>query len=167
MRALGDHIILEVIMAIDSFDGEYSFLSNFATSVVYMGGKAYPTVEHAFQAAKSTDPKEQAWVREAPSAGEAKRRGRRGVTLRKDWERDKVRVMSVLVYDKFTNNDDLKKRLLDTGDEDLIEGNTWNDTFWGVCHGSGHNYLGKILMAVRSALRGETTQLMKYLSGQR
>ena len=33
-----------------------------------------------------------------------------------------------------------------------IEGNTWNDTFWGVCNGQGQNWLGKILMLVRSEL---------------
>ena len=45
-----------------------------------------------------------------------------------------------------------KEMLLSTGEEELIEGNTWNDRFWGVCDGMGENNLGKILMAVRESL---------------
>ena len=41
----------------------------------------------------------------------------------------------------------------DTNNEELIEGNTWNDTYWGVCNGRGQNHLGKILMKVRSLLK--------------
>lgn len=46
--------------------------------------------------------------------------------------------------------------LLATGSEELIQGNTWNDTFWGVNHQhpKGLNHLGRILMDVRSQLRG-------------
>lgn len=43
--------------------------------------------------------------------------------------------------------------LLKTGDEELVEGNTWGDTFWGVCKGKGRNELGKILMKVREEFR--------------
>jgi hypothetical protein len=47
----------------------------------------------------------------------------------------------------------LKQLLLATGDKELIEGNTWGDTFWGVCNGIGQNHLGKILMAKRTELK--------------
>ena len=47
----------------------------------------------------------------------------------------------------------LKEMLLATGNEELIEGNLWNDTYWGVCNGKGQNKLGKILMRVREELR--------------
>ena len=52
---------------------------------------------------------------------------------------------------------ELREKLLATGDEELIEGNWWNDKFWGVCKGEGCNMLGLILMEVRdyiSKLRG-------------
>jgi hypothetical protein len=42
--------------------------------------------------------------------------------------------------------------LLATGDAELIEGNVWNDVFWGVCNGIGKNWLGKLLMQVREVL---------------
>ena len=57
-----------------------------------------------------------------------------------------------LVLEKFKQNPELKQKLLETGNQELIEGNTWNDTFWGVCNGQGQNWLGKILMLARSEL---------------
>ena len=47
----------------------------------------------------------------------------------------------------------LKQRLLNTGNAMLIEGNDWNDTFWGVCNGKGQNHLGKLLMEIRKELQ--------------
>lgn len=43
-----------------------------------------------------------------------------------------------------------------TGDAELIEGNNWGDTFWGVCNGRGENMLGKLLMEIRDYLRAQT-----------
>ncbi len=49
----------------------------------------------------------------------------------------------------------LRERLLATGDQTLIEGNTWGDTYWGVCRGVGLNNLGTLLMQVREECRAE------------
>lgn len=57
-----------------------------------------------------------------------------------------------IVRAKFTQNKELAKRLKATGDKTLIEGNYWHDTYWGVCEGVGENYLGKILMNLRSEI---------------
>ncbi len=136
-----------------AFAGDHDFLSNFSFSSVHWEGVSYPTVEHAFQAAKTLDPEERRRVRAASSPAGAKRIGRR-VTLRKDWESVKVSIMEQLVREKFTAHLELRERLLATGGRELVEGNTWNDTFWGVCRGKGKNHLGKILMKVRTELRG-------------
>lgn len=93
-----------------------------------------------------------AYTRMNPS--EAKKYGRR-CKLRLDWEDEKIKVMEDIVFNKFQSNDVLKEKLLDTGDALLIEGNDWNDKFWGVCNGEGENHLGKILMNVRTMLRIE------------
>lgn len=61
--------------------------------------------------------------------------------------------MHDIVRAKFEQNPDLRQKLLSTGSEELIEGNTWGDTFWGVCKGSGQNWLGRILMFVRDEVR--------------
>ena len=63
---------------------------------------------------------------------------------------------------KFLQNEDLRIRLLATGDEYLEEGTTgWHDNYWGNCECEkcknieGKNTLGKILMRVRKELRDE------------
>lgn len=142
---------------ITSFDGEHAFLSNFHPSPVTFEGTIYPTVEHAFQAAKTDDPRERAAVLAQATPGGAKRLGRR-LTLRPDWDEARVPVMHVLVYEKFANHPDLAERLLATGDAELVEGNGWGDVFWGVCRGVGANNLGRILMQVRAQLREEAVR---------
>ena len=75
--------------------------------------------------------------------------------MRKDWEQVKDRIMEEIVRAKFSQNEELKEQLLATGDAQLVEGNRWNDRYWGVDirSGVGENHLGKILMKVRSELR--------------
>lgn len=136
---------------IDSFRNGYAFLSNFYPSPVTYQGDLYPTVEHAFQAAKTHNPQERDKVRLAPTPTGAKRAGRR-VDLRPDWEQVKLQVMASLLTQKFCDPT-LADLLALTGDQELVEGNTWGDRFWGVCKGTGHNHLGRLLMEVRAELR--------------
>ena len=139
---------------IDSFSGEYRFLSNFWVldePVIYEGLSYYST-ETAYQRAKTQDPDEAARFTCRMSPGSAKSLGRK-VSLREDWDNVKVSIMQDLVLQKFVNNEDLGRALVATGERVLIEGNHWNDTFWGVCRGKGQNRLGRILMAVREGLR--------------
>lgn len=136
---------------IDSFTGEYRFLSNFFPTEVTYQGDIYNSVEQAYQASKTNDLGERARIRGEKSPGKAKRLGRR-VTLRPDWEQVKLQVMHELVLQKFQDKV-LRAELLTTGDLELIENNWWNDYFWGVCRGTGENHLGKILMKVRDQLR--------------
>lgn len=136
---------------IDKFDGtEYGFLSNFYSSPITYEGIVYPTVEHIFQAMKTLDNTERIKIANAATPGQAKRLGRR-VALRGDWEEIKVDVMRTALKLKFSNPV-LKAKLIATGDAELIEGNTWNDRFWGVCNGTGKNMLGTLLMELRSTL---------------
>lgn len=136
---------------INSFRGENSFLSNMSGSSFKVGQETYPTVEHFFQVMKTTDPAERAKILAAKTAGEAKKIGRT-VTLRKNWNEIREEVMEAGLRAKFQQNPELKKRLIDTGDVDLIEGNTWGDTFWGEVNGKGQNKLGKLLMKIRDEL---------------
>ena len=139
------------LKSINSFRGENSFLSNMSGSSFKVGQETYPTVEHFFQAMKTTDPVERAKILAAKTAGEAKKIGKT-VTLRKNWNQVREEVMETGLRAKFQQNPELKKKLLDTGDVDLIEGNTWGDTFWGEVNGKGQNKLGKLLMKIRSEL---------------
>ena len=69
------------------------------------------------------------------------------------FHRSRILIMCEIIRSKFKHNPDLAKKLLATGNAELIEGNTWNDTYWGVCNGAGQNKLGEVLMATRSNLR--------------
>lgn len=135
---------------IDKFDGEHEFLSNFFIHTIIEDGIEFPTNEHAFQAAKTNDRQEKLKIAQARTPGVAKRAGRK-VTLRPDWEEVKIGIMTELVWLKF-QDPGLKQRLLATGDAELVEGNNWNDRFWGVCEGTGRNELGKILMQIRAEI---------------
>ena len=140
--------------AIPRFFGPYRFLSNFWPAAVSLDGEEYPTVEHAFQAAKTTDMEARTFVRIAPSPGAAKQRGRM-LALRPDWETIKIEIMAGLLRQKFTNHEELREALLNTGDALPVEGNTWGDTFWGVdAVKGGANHLGLLLMQVRAEMRG-------------
>ncbi len=132
---------------IDKFREEYFFLSNFYEAEVAFEGKLYPTVEHAFQAAKTLDEQEKEDIRTATAPIKAKQKGQ-NVTLRKEWEEIKVDIMYQLLSAKF-QNPILRGKLIATGERELIEGNTWGDTFWGASEGKGENMLGKLLMKVR------------------
>lgn len=136
---------------INAFSGKHHFLSNFSSAEVWLDGASYPSVEHAYQAAKTLDESARRRIRDAQTPNLAKRLGRR-CTLRPEWEQIKVSIMHDLVRQKFRQHDRLTRQLLDTDDAELIEGNWWGDRFWGMCNGRGENNLGKILMQVRAEL---------------
>ncbi len=136
---------------ISSFSGPYEFLSNFYPSPVTFEDVVYKTVEHAFQAAKALTPAERLPIVMAETAGQAKRLGRK-LALRPGWDEMRIGMMRELLRLKFRSGSSLSEKLLATGDAELIEGNTWDDTFWGVCRGRGENHLGRLLMQVRSEL---------------
>lgn len=136
---------------IDRFEGPYAFLSNFWPSLIRYQGHDYPTVEHAFQAAKARHASDRDAIRLARSPGRAKALGRQ-CALRPDWEQVKYDIMFALVTLKFTCNEQLLFALLQTGDAYLEEGNDWDDRVWGRVDGVGENHLGQILMRVRRTL---------------
>lgn len=138
---------------INDFRGEYRWLSNFHLVEVELDGVRYPSTEHAYQAAKTLDLAQREAIRVLPTCGMAKRAGQR-VVLRADWERVKRDVMLNLQRQKY-RSPELRKLLLGTGDAELVEGNTWGDTYWGVCRGVGENWLGRLIMQVRGEISEE------------
>lgn len=158
---------------IDKFEGRFRFLSNFYPCEIEHQGIKYPSVEHFYVAMKVTDQqlingkyytpgdfREMIAKIKEPSI--VKKIGSK-VKLRKDWSSKKLEFMNWAVREKFKNAE-LKELLLDTGSFQIIEGNTWQDFFWGVCNGKGQNHLGKILMTVRDELRGiKKTGLEEFL----
>ena len=138
---------------INDFRGDYRWLSNFHLVDVELDGVRYPSTEHAYQAAKTIDAAQRESIRVLPTCGMAKRAGQR-VTLRADWEQVKRDVMLDLQRQKY-RSPELRKLLLGTSDAELVEGNTWGDTYWGVCRGVGENWLGRLIMQVRAEIAAE------------
>ena len=134
---------------INDFRGEYRWLSNFADGNVTMSdGLTYFSRENAFQAYKCENIKDRNQFIDI-SPAYAKNFGRR-IKLRKDWEQIKDGIMYEVCSQYFKQHPDMMLKLKETGSCELVEGNTWGDTYWGVCNGVGENNLGKILMAIRS-----------------
>jgi ribA/ribD-fused uncharacterized protein len=142
---------------IDRFSGEFSFLSNFYCGPVGVNSYLFKTVEHGFQAFKMTTQHDFLMVANAPTPGIAKREARKR-TMRPDWELIKQDVMLQFLRAKFFGNIELARKLMATGNAELIEGNTWGDTYWGVCRGKGENHLGKLLMRVRAEVYEMSTR---------
>lgn len=136
---------------IETFDGDHRFLSNFASAKVEYCGYEYPSAEHAYQAAKTLDPAVRREILATKSPSAARKMGRK-VDYRPNWDELKWGIMFDIVWTKFHKNPRLAEKLKETGDAELIEGNWWNDTFWGTCGGVGENHLGKILELVRESL---------------
>lgn len=141
---------------IDKFIDEEFFLSNFYIHTIIYKGKEYKTVEHAYQASKADNESEHEWIRNMDTPGKAKRNGMK-IRLRKDWEEIKENLMLELVRIKFSDPE-LAKKLIDTKNYLLIEGNYWHDSEWGSCvcincrNKPKLNKLGKILMKVRQEI---------------
>ena len=136
---------------IKGFFLKYRFLSNFELGDVIHDGIKYPSSENAYQAAKSLDPEiRKQFVDISPS--DSKKLGRK-IEVREDWEEVKYGIMYKIVLDKFSRNYQLGDLLVETGDKYLEETNHWKDKIWGVCDGVGTNWLGKILMDVRTQIK--------------
>jgi ribA/ribD-fused uncharacterized protein len=145
------------VPVIDSFSGEYLFLSNFAAAPTPHRGWLYPTSEHAFAAAKTRDETAIAAIQDTDDPARAKQIGR-AATYVDGWESAKFTAMEEVVSAKFEHNADLACRLLATEGSLLVEGNIWHDQVWGSCRCAAHcripgvNALGIILMVVRVRL---------------
>ena len=140
---------------ISQFKDTYRWLSNFYDCIVELDDKLYPSVEHAYQSAKSDS---EDWKLECQtniSAGTIKRLGKE-VEIVDDWETKKIYIMAKLINQKF-NREPFKSFLLATNDEVIQEGNYWGDKFWGVDlkTGEGLNILGKMIMNKRNLLRSK------------
>ena len=155
-------------MKIEQFQGQFRWLSNFWFCDIIFEGIKYPTVEHAYQAAKydkllishiDIDGNKvyvRDLIRQSQKPGEAKKLGKK-FKFREDWEQVKVSIMKDLLREKF-KNPYLREKLIATKDWTLEEGNHWHDTFWGIYppgSGDGQNMLGKLIMEVREEIRKE------------
>jgi len=156
----------ERYIMIDKFLGEYRFLSNFweCEFVDLRTDIRYKSAEHYYQSMKTEDETEKEMIRNA-TVSECKKLGNK-VTLRDGWDGMRISVMDDAVFYKFTQNEELKLKLMKTFPQRLIEGNTWHDNYWGNCickkceKRFGDNYLGWTLEHWREIFIHEMLQDM-------
>ncbi len=146
---------------VPAFRGEFSWLSNMHSCIplIKYGDDYYPTIEHAYVAAKldwgadvQTRVEYAELVHKGISAGDAKKFGRNAhMPHMYEWNQvDKVNLMYTLLKQKFVGL--LADRLRATGELEIEELNYWKDTYWGICNGVGQNHLGKLIMRIRAEL---------------
>lgn len=130
------------------FRNDYNFLSNIYPCHIQLNinGTHYSfnSAETAFQAMKDKSRRDEF----RKLNGFAARRLGRTVKLPPDWDNKKLNIMKTILHAKFVQNPWLLAKLR-TIMQDIVEENTWNDTYWGVCNGVGENHLGKLLMELR------------------
>lgn len=146
---------LLAITPIDSFRGQYRFLSNFFPAVVVFDGRTFQSTEAAYQSAKFLDPR----IRDqfVPLAANDSKNLGNLIQCRDDWDVVRDDVMWDLLNQKFSQPE-FRRLLKNTAPRMLVEGNNWHDTYWGVCNGcrkignhppTGRNMLGTMLMRIR------------------
>lgn len=150
---------------IKHFKGDYFFLSNMYPIEPFSIGKyTFKSTENFYMAMKFMDSQIRYDI-SLKSPREAKKWSSNKVksdprNLRSDWHDIKLEVMEYALRHKF-NQTKCRNLLLKTGNVELIEGNTWNDTFWGVDlkdpEEPGQNQLGRLLMMLRSKIQANPT----------
>ena len=135
---------------IRGFFGSYRWLSNFYLCKVLFEGILYPSSENAFQAAKCDSSVRAEFQLCTPAVSKNLWKSKKPLYTSEQWNQVKYDVMSVILFNKFYANKDLRQKLLDTGTKFLEETNHWKDVDWGFdIRLGGKNNLGKILMGVR------------------
>ncbi len=142
---------------IQGFFGAFRFLSNFypCPNGVGMGELTFPSVEHAYQAAKWPEHQRTQFI--DVTAGQSKRIGKLAPNFNaKKWNKVKYDLMYQLNWTKYSTNPILQEKLVLTDGCILEERNSWGDTDWGTDqYGHGENNLGKILMRVRDVITSQ------------
>lgn len=139
------------------YEQDFYVLSNFSAFMVELGCRVFPTSEHAYHWHKfPDDPLKQAAIRQASSAhGAFKMAERWRVYRREDWDAVKVDIMRDILRAKAAQHEYVSRKLLATGDRELIE-DSWRDDFWGWGpNRDGQNMLGKLWMEIRAELRSK------------
>ena len=134
---------------IDSFKGEHAFLGNRHPCEFVWQGVKYHTAEAAFLSSKCKEASERK-VYAGCSLDKAVVKAKEQIPY-PGWEDARLDIMESIIKAKFEQNPDLMGKLLETGDRILVNGNSKQETFWGIDLYSweGENNLGKIIMRTR------------------
>jgi Lar family restriction alleviation protein len=141
------------------YEQDHYYLSNFSAFTLRWRKQKFATSEHAYHWAKFPvgSIADGVYVRDAildaKSAHEAFKLAEKWRHLRHaDWDEIKVGVMRDILRAKAEQHEYVSRKLIQTGDRELIE-NSWRDDFWGWGHNrDGQNMLGKLWMEIRAEL---------------
>lgn len=148
------------------YEQEFYVLSNFSSFNLMWHDILFPTSEHAYHWTKFRHPTGQGWLQSeiigAPSGHEAFKIAERNKQYRrKDWDDVKVDIMREILRAKANQHEYVRRKLLETGDRELIE-DSWRDDFWGWGKNrDGQNMLGKLWMEVRAELSAQSAEASK------
>jgi ribA/ribD-fused uncharacterized protein len=146
------------------YEQDFYVLSNFSSFTLYWMGHRFDTLEAAYHWEKfangslpGSEPLRRTvaeMVLRAPSAHEAFGIGQQFKHVRRpDWDEVKVPLMVTLLRAKADQHEYVRRKLLQTGDRELVE-NSWRDDFWGWGpNRDGQNMLGKLWMEIRGELQ--------------
>ena len=153
-----------------SKEPENKEFSNFYETKFTLDGVEYNSAEHAYQAVKAKtfgDEEHFKKIVKAKSAQSAKSFGKKVAGYNEEvWTGKKDEVMKSVLRAKFTQNLDIRKKLLDTGDKVLANSDS-RDKYWGTGTSAsttmakdpskwkGENKLGKFIMELRAELKAE------------
>lgn len=167
---LSGHALVEVLQGLDTpervrfYEHDFYVLSNFSAFNLEWEGLTFQTSEAAYhwekfaseemdQPGGRSDIAHCVWT--APSAHEAFKIAERNKSKRRaDWDAVKVDIMRNILRAKAEQHEYVRRKLLATGERELVE-DSWRDDYWGWGpNRDGQNMLGKLWMEVRAEIRG-------------
>jgi ribA/ribD-fused uncharacterized protein len=134
-------------------EDEYGWLANFSDHPITIKAIYYKTVEHYFQSQKFTNNDIKNQVIRSINAEQAKLIAKENKDKRVgNWADIKEQVMARGIYAKFTQYEDLKLKLIQTGNKIIVE-KTIDDYYWGCgLNNNGLNRMGVLLMKLRNKI---------------
>lgn len=136
------------------YEQEFYVFSNFSSFKLKWKGYDWMTSEHAYHSEKFDDPQILEQLKDSRSAHDAMNIAYSNRDkYRKDWDKVKLDIMKQILRAKVEQHPYVKKKLLESGNKELIE-NSWRDSYWGWGpNEDGENNLGKIWMAIRDEFK--------------
>lgn len=138
------------------YEHDYYIFSNFSSFALEWKSHLYMTSEHAYHTEKFDNEEIKKDIRDSRSAHEAFKYAEANKDKRrKDWDEIKLGIMKEILHEKVNQHPYVKKKLLASGDRELIE-DSWRDDFWGWGpNKDGANHLGKLWMEVREEVKNK------------
>jgi ribA/ribD-fused uncharacterized protein len=136
------------------YEHEFYVFSNFSSFMIEWKGRVWMTSEHVYHSERFEEEERKQEIFAARSAHDAFTYAQVNKSFqRKDWDDIKLGIMKSILHEKVRQHPYVKKKLLDSGNRNLVE-DSWRDDFWGWGpNKDGKNWLGTLWMEVREEVR--------------